>query len=229
MNEILNDIIVRLADEEIPVGAIARAMRFPIGYIYETLEDAKLDGRIIRVPQADWHPLGKGQKAPASTRWAEDELVFSCMRVFKITRLQASFLAVLIRRNQASRLTLHEINKRLSANKDRETDIKIVDVIIHHLRVRLKPFNILVKTLWSSGYYMEPDQRKRVHEMLSEHENGGAAKEVEATPSGKAAGRPEDNSVGACPDPALQGAALPHRRRKAVDHVLAGGCTGGSA
>jgi hypothetical protein len=42
-------------------------------------------------------------------------------------------------------------------------------VAIHRLRKRLKPFDIVVSSKHSVGYWLEPDMKEKVREITSEH------------------------------------------------------------
>lgn len=160
----------RFADEGVPIRAMARAFKQPTDPIRLAIEEAIYKGRIVQMPRDDW-PVGQNRddRSPSFIRAnkVDDEgLIFSCKRLFKVTRLQASFLAVLLNRNEVSKETMHQvIESRRAPGKD-ETDLKMVDVVICNLRKRLKPFNFQVHTLWACGYFMAPAQRKEILELI---------------------------------------------------------------
>lgn len=170
-------IAIRLADEGIPVMVIARGLKQPSDKVRESLHDAVHSGAIAEIPKEDWPPTAKkGDRLPVSsnTKMSDDDLVFHCMKVFKVTRLQASVLIVLIKREKADKETLHsaiELRRRSRQNKPSnmdETDPKMVDVVICNLRKRLKPFDVFIKTLWGTGYYIEHPYRVRALELISQ-------------------------------------------------------------
>jgi hypothetical protein len=51
-----SDIAVRLADEGVPLRAIARAVQIPSSSLREQLHEAKSDGRLLELPCDDWPP-----------------------------------------------------------------------------------------------------------------------------------------------------------------------------
>jgi hypothetical protein len=52
----LPEIAIRLADEGVPLRAIARACRIPSSELRAQLEAAHKDGRIVDLPKEDWPP-----------------------------------------------------------------------------------------------------------------------------------------------------------------------------
>lgn len=169
---IISDAVVRLANEEIPVNAIARAMQWPSDMVRETIQDAIDAGRVLSMPRADWHPLQRGSRR-VTAELTDKEIIFNCQRVFGLTHLHACFLSVLMRRNEVSKLQLHQIIESCRRQpNNRETDVKMVDVVLCHLRKRIKPFGLYIKTLHSSGYYMTPEMRKLTQDILLRQLNG---------------------------------------------------------
>ena len=165
-------IILALANEEVPVNAIARSVGCPSDTVREAIEEAILYGKVLSMPRSDWHPLQRGNKR-ALTEMTEKETIFNCQRIFGLTHLHACFLSVLMRRNEVSKDQLHAIIEGCRRQpQNRETDVKMVDVVLCHLRKRIKPFGLVVKTLHSSGYYMTPEMRKRTQDILLERLNG---------------------------------------------------------
>lgn len=167
-------IAVRLADDEVPLRVIARALMLPADEVRDTLHDAVASGRIIRVPRDDWHPMPRGQLAnppDAVGKMDDEELIFNCSRLFKVTRLQAAFMSVIIRKNEVSKELLHQVveTNRKNTNDADETDPKMVDVVICHLRKKLKPFGLEIKTVWACGYYMEPAMRANAQAFINSH------------------------------------------------------------
>ena len=167
---------VRLADEGVPYRAIARAMRQTPDAVRDAVRSAVLTGTIAYYPKEDWPPgAHRDTRAPL---WVKDssvleqELVFSCVRLFKVTKLQGALLAVLINRTEVTKDTMHQVIESRRSSLKEETDPKMVDVVICHLRKRLKPFNLTIHTLWARGYYMEPAQRQHMLNMLSLYISG---------------------------------------------------------
>jgi hypothetical protein len=163
----------RFADEGVPIRAMARAFKQTATAVREAVETAIYTGRIVQMPKDDW-PVGQARDDRTPTflrqnRMDDDNLIFACKRLFKITRLQASFLAVLLNRNEVSKDTLHQVIESRRPPGKEETDPKMVDVVICLLRQRLRPFNLKITTLWACGYFIEPVQRKQILEMVNNY------------------------------------------------------------
>ncbi len=174
IHDAIRPVVVRLADEGIPVSAIARACKIPASEVYEILYDAVGNGTIIEVPKADWPPgsARARRKLPSYDVLADEEqLKFLCSIVFKTTRLQSNILAVLLKRSEVTKEQLHQVIETLRDPNRDETDLKMVDVIICHLRrkIGIDPFKVTIKTIWGVGYRMEPDARDRAVQALQNH------------------------------------------------------------
>lgn len=163
-------IVVRLADEGIPVRAIARAIKISSEAVRDMVHTAIDLGQIVGMPRDDW-PINvlRENRIPdalGKPRMDDEKTIFNIARLFKVTKLQAALFAVLIKRTEVLKDTLHQvIESRRKPNKE-ETDPKMVDVVICHLRQRLVPFGIEIETQWASGYYMTLDMRKKSNELL---------------------------------------------------------------
>jgi hypothetical protein len=59
-------IAIRLADEGVPLRAIARATNIPSTQLYETLTVARMDGRLLSLPRDDWPRESASQKSVPS-------------------------------------------------------------------------------------------------------------------------------------------------------------------
>ena len=159
-------LLTRMANEGIPVAAMARAVQRPSGEVLGALEAALAAGTIGGIPKFDWPPTGKlSDHVPQpSTEIPEQDLKFAARKLFKLTPLEAAILVVLLRCDHADKGRLHTVieNQRFSRaqNPDRLecTDPKMVDVMICKLRKRLKTADAsyTVMTVWGSGYYIEP-------------------------------------------------------------------------
>lgn len=164
------DIAVRLADEGIPVRCIARAVKVSSEDVYELLNEALASGKIIEMPKDDW-PIGQRRDQRSrlhGTLLEQDEaLLFACNRFFKATRLQSAILATLLKRNEVTKAQLHLVieQNRPSDNRD-ETDPKMVDVLICHLRKKLTPHRVKIETVWGMGYLIGPADRERAIQLL---------------------------------------------------------------
>jgi DNA-binding response OmpR family regulator len=124
------------------------------------------------MPRDDW-PIGvlRDKRIPDSVgrpKLDDEQNIFHIARLFKVTKLQAALFSVLIKRTEVIKDTLHQvIESRRKPNKE-ETDPKMVDVVICHLRQRLVPFGIEIETQWASGYYMTPEMRKKANLLLEQ-------------------------------------------------------------
>lgn len=164
---LLQAIAVRMADEGIPVRAIARAVRIPGEDVYNILREAITTGTIVELPKDDWPP-GSNRNSRSVFQGTpleqDDALKFACARVFKATRLEAAILAVLLKRTEVTKQQLHQVieNNRPGdgeGNPREETDPKMVDVLICHLRKKLKLHEITIETVWGIGYLIAAAQR----------------------------------------------------------------------
>lgn len=164
-------VAIRLADEGIPVRAIARSLKVPSGDVYEALRDAMLQGQLLEMPKDDW-PIGstRGSRSAFNGTPLENEeaLHFACSRCFKATRLEAAILAVLLKRNEVTKQQLHLVIEQMRPGDNRDpTDPKMVDVIICHLRKKLKAPDITIKTAWGIGYFIPLPDREKAINMLT--------------------------------------------------------------
>ena len=161
---------VKLADEGIPVRAIARSLKIPSAELYDILNHALIEGKIIELPKDDW-PAGssRAQRAVyAGTILENEEIVKSlCVRLFKATRQQAAVLAVMFKRIELTKAQIHTILQENRPSTSREpTDQKMVDVVIFHIRKKLKPHGLAIETVWGTGYLISPGHRERAIKLL---------------------------------------------------------------
>jgi hypothetical protein len=196
IDEILPDEYVpvaeRLADEGVPIRAMSRSFKRPAEGVRLVVQEAIEAGRIVQMPKDDW-PVGQSRDDRVPTfvranRVNDGALVTSCMRLFKITNLQASLLAILILRNEVNKDTMHGIIEGRRAPGKKPTNPKMVDVVICNLRKRLRVFDLSIETLWARGYFIEPTQRKRILEMVNEYVLGKATQDdlrTESPPQGQ--------------------------------------------
>lgn len=162
-------VAVRLADEGIPVRAIARATHIPSEQIYEALRDAIARGLIVEMPCDDW-PTGsrRSTRSPFSgTRLDnEDSLKCACTRYFKASPLEAAMLALMLKRDEVTKAQLHTVIEQSRGAGKEPTEIKMVDVMICKLRKKLSPHTIEIKTMWGLGYFMPRQSRDHATALL---------------------------------------------------------------
>lgn len=168
-----HDIAIRLANEGVPVRAIARAVKVAGEDMYDLLHDAVMEGRLIGIPKDDWPPGSpRANRVPdAPILKDEDTLKYLCAIRFKTTPLENDVFAALLKRQCATKQHLHDAieHGRMTRGGHKEpTGQKLVDVGIHHLRRKLAPHNILITTDHGAGYHLEPGMRTLAIKLLSE-------------------------------------------------------------
>lgn len=171
----LDTIAAGLAHEGVPVQAIARAFARTFEVVYATLQYFVEVGGITEIPASDWPPGQKrADRVPQfMASDAEPVQVYTVQRALKLTRLMASFMLVLLKREEADKETLHFVIetqrslRRTRPDKSETTDPKMVDVVVCNLRKRLKPFGVKIKTLWGRGYYLDEENRTKVEAILA--------------------------------------------------------------
>ena len=171
-------LLVRLANEGIPVQVIARCTSLPSADVYQHLIEATEAGELLEVPRADW-PAGVGRldRAPAFKCLMEVDdrtLILHLIACFKVTRLQAILLLHFLRRRETTREQMHQAIEAQRPPGERRAQIKLVDVVLWQLRKRLAPIlgvqcTDTIATVRERGYTMPARHRQRVTEMLSEH------------------------------------------------------------
>jgi hypothetical protein len=166
------DIAVSLADEGVPVRAIARSIRLPGEDVYELLKAAIDAGRLIELPKDDWPPGARNNRSQAEKRvlsYSDETLHLACANRFKLTRLQAVVFVAMLRRGEASKTYLHNaIENNRDDNAD-PTDQKMVDVVVCHIRRKLKDNNVNIDTIWGVGYAMRVDARNHALAVMADH------------------------------------------------------------
>lgn len=168
-------IAARLAYEGVPVNVIARSLEQSSALVREALEITIETGTIVEMPANDWPPTARRKdRLPALlAEQTDSDMLASVMRALKLTRLQASFMLVLMKRNEVDKTTLHHVVESERAvrtnrpdNLD-ETDPKMVDVVICNIRKRVRPMGVKIETIWGNGYYLEENSRKIIHDLIA--------------------------------------------------------------
>ncbi len=174
------EVAVRLADEGLPICAIARSLKVPSESVREMLRDALADGVIVEYPREDWPPgLKRNSFGPALDNFvaSEEDLRTACSRYFGTTHQQSIVLSVLLKRPEASKEQLHQAIERDRPRDKKKTSAKLVDVLICILRRKLKQFALLwyadeeraiIKTQWGKGYLIEAKDRIRAVRELND-------------------------------------------------------------
>ncbi len=169
----LEDAIVLLADEGVPVRAIARATKTPSEDVYETLHGAVEEGKLIELPQSDWPPgsLRRYRKPSGQSILNLDDatLRLACSNVFNMTRLQASVFVALVRRPEITKDQVHSAIESTRSPTADPTDQKMIDVVICHIRKKIKDKGITLITRWGQGYSLHHAERDKVLALLGEY------------------------------------------------------------
>lgn len=167
-------LIVRMAVEGIPVRAAARCTKIPSDVIRGIFTEALTYGDIAQMPRDDWSPqLTRAQRIPEFAKTGVDDaiLILNVVRLFGVTQQQACLLLVLIKRREVTRKMLHGVIESRRPHPKVETEPKIVDVVICKLRKKLEPLGLKIETVWSCGYFMSAEHRKKALAMLNEFLN----------------------------------------------------------
>jgi two-component system cell cycle response regulator CtrA len=165
---LLEALAVRMADEHIPVRAIARATRLPSDDVYAVLRNAIAIGQIVEMPRDDWPSTpSRGNRVQAEALQDEDILRAQLSLKFKVTKQESAILASLLKRDFVTKEQLHQIieSNRPGAQTE-ETDPKQIDVLLCKIRKKLKPHDIAIETLWNTGYSINAANSAKAIQML---------------------------------------------------------------
>ena len=151
------DIAIRLADEGVPVAAIARATHIPSTRLYETLTLARMEGRLLDLPRDDWPPgCPRDQRALQLSRMVTqnpEAVHLAIQRVFALTPTEATILMTLLSSPDVPKERIDMAHRT-------------IDVHICHIRHRLEPFGIAIGTIWGYGYKLSDRDRAKVMELI---------------------------------------------------------------
>jgi len=150
------EVVIRLADEGVPVRAIARSTSLPSDQIREILTDALQDGRLLELPREDWPPgFPRDQRVNYARATGVDPiaLLYRVQKLFRCARSEAILLLALVQNDQVSKV------------RD-DMAYKSVDVYVCNLRKILEPLKITINTLWGYGYRITPKDRRKLLDMI---------------------------------------------------------------
>ena len=170
LDPIYRGVAVRLADEGVPIAAIARSLKRPSNAVRDAVNDAIANGDLVAKPREDWEPgRRREQRKPDDALNLDDSvLVDLCMQRFHLTPTEARALVPIIKRNSVTKENVHAAINAARVPGDRECSLKMVDVIVCKIRKKL-PEGITIETLWARGYCMKAETRVKVSEMLKEY------------------------------------------------------------
>lgn len=151
------DFAVRLADEGVPLRAIARATNIPSDDLRLQLQEAQMDGRLLELPRDDWPPgFPRDHRALQLSRMTSENKDAIFVAIRQTFCLQPSEVPLLLAMTQHTQMS----KKRMDMSE------KTVDVHICRMRKQLRPFEIYIKTIWSFGYQMTVEHRRRVMDII---------------------------------------------------------------
>jgi DNA-binding winged helix-turn-helix (wHTH) protein len=165
------DLVARLADEGIPICAIARTLKLPSADVRDLLHQAMFDGAIVEYPKEDWPPGSRRNNFALITDGyvdTDDKLRMACARYFHTTKQQSIVLAYLLKRAEATKEQLHQAIESSRGEDKEPTDPKLVDVLVCIIRKKLREHELSIKTMWGRGYLMDPKERARTVYVLNE-------------------------------------------------------------
>jgi DNA-binding response OmpR family regulator len=156
---------------------MARALGRAREDLYPILNGARERGEIVAIPAADWPPgTRRDERRPtvAPLRTADaDSLVLPLMRRFRLTTLEARLLATLLIRAEVTKTSLH---LAMSEREEPDSDIKLVDVKVCHLRRKMATARLdapfAIETIWGRGYALPRKARDAVLRALGSQEAG---------------------------------------------------------
>ena len=150
-------IAMRLADEGVPVAAIARALQLPSTEVSLLIREQIEDGRLVEMPAPDWRP-GSGRKdRGADLGLAPDTMQGVALQItLRLSPAQAAFLLLLLSRDVA---TIQGLHLAVASTSWRGSDCH-VRVVAHQVRRRLRPFGFDFAAVPSVGYRMLPDVKE---------------------------------------------------------------------
>lgn len=107
-----------------------------------------------------------------------------CSSRFKMTRLQSAVFVALLRRPELTKEHIHNAIEAIRPGANSPTDLKMVDVVVCHIRKKLHAINAAwtIVTVWSIGYSLAPAARESALIILTQH-----FADIEAQPDGAAA------------------------------------------
>lgn len=155
-------IAVRLADEGVPIKAMARSLFVSYAEIVQHLKEAMDHGMILTIPRDDW-PIGsrREDRVPDALplEMPDTQMALLAGRVFHLGPALARMFTVMLRRAEMTKQALHSATQGEAGTKGGDAHIKTVDVQIHKLRQKLTPHGIVIETIWGRGYFVPKESK----------------------------------------------------------------------
>ena len=169
-----------MADEGVPLRAIARVTRISSEILRERLRAAKDIGSLVELPREHWPPgFPRDQRALQLSRLAargRPELAVVMQRVFGLSPVGTGLFLDLLQRDY--------VNKSAVAGMEAKT----VDVHICQMRARLRPLRIAIETIWGCGYRLSPSDRHRAMDLILQATGDDASGRSQNAPRRKGGG-----------------------------------------
>ena len=157
----------RMADEGIPIAAIARIMQKDPGAVRVFLREEHAHGRLRAMPAMDWAVSAGasrgGNRSPTVPKidpaLIEGDSILLQSRL-GLTGSESLLLAILLMFGQALRPTL------LSVINPAGSSMKLIDVMVCKIRKKLRERDVTIETLWGRGYRMADVERGKLRAMI---------------------------------------------------------------
>lgn len=166
------NVIVRLADEGVPVRPIVRAMLMEYQQVRDVINDAHERGLITVIPRDEW-PQGtrRDERLPDTVplEYEDEHLNMLTIRRFGLTASEARMFTALLRRPEMTKAQLHKNTHGYEGGTHKDpTALKIVDVFIHKIRKKLEKISpdVRIETIWGKGYAMGPMSKAEAFKLL---------------------------------------------------------------
>jgi hypothetical protein len=161
-------IVLRLADEGVPVAAISRAFKRPSEELWPLIEEALFSGKLAVRPAADWRPGSRRddrvpEKAPIRAADFEQLTADLCLG-FDLEPPEARLLALLMVRDDAPRTALQSAVRGPGGIADPGALEDCADA----LRRKLARHGIGIETIRGDRYALPPAAAARLRHLVAE-------------------------------------------------------------
>jgi DNA-binding response OmpR family regulator len=158
------DIAIRLANEGVPVQAIARATGWSYADVHAQLQTAQSDGSLVAIPCADW-PAGYTREQKLlhlshSVLNNKADLEKAIHRVFHIPPRLAQILLLLLQHPEVHRDRFAHLTYATTGLSN------VTAVHVSYLRGKLQKFGLTVQTIYGYGYRMSPEHQRKALNLI---------------------------------------------------------------